>query len=425
MDAAIAAVDPAVLMTRVGTHHEVTTALAVASAVHVIAAGKAAEPMMRGLIPFLHGRPGRRLGVSPAGLAPGLEMAWWAGGHPVPDEGSIAAGGEALRVAQGAATDALLVVLLSGGASALLALPAQGITLADKRDTVKRLLGAGATIGALNCVRKHLSSIKGGHLAASCRGAMLTLALSDVADDDVSVIGSGPGVADPSTFSEALAVLEMHEGTGAYPPAVVARLSAGVGGTVDESPKPGDPRLVRARSLVTGSARDAVDAVVAAAAQRGYRVCRRAGRVTGVARDAAVAWAAWAGRCLDADAGPVCLVSAGETTVQVRGAGRGGRNQEFTLACAQALAQARRDGRELAWASIGTDGVDGPTDAAGAIADTGTLARAAACGAQGARAALDDNNTYDYFRRLGDLVMTGPTATNVGDVQLLLAAPKD
>lgn len=355
----------------------------------------------------------------------GLGADWLVGSHPVPDERSTAAGCAALQRVQEAGPDDLVVVLLSGGASSLLALPAPGISLEDKRDTVRRLLLAGAPIRALNCVRKHLSSIKGGRLAAACRGTMLTVALSDVVGDDLSVIGSGPGMPDPSTYAEALAALERYGGTAVFPRAVVGHLVAGARGEVDESPKPGDVRLSKAHGVVAGGQTDALDAAIVAARQRGYRVHGRPDQVTGEARTAALEWVAWARRCLSADTGPVCLVSAGETTVHVRGTGRGGRNQEFTLAVALAFGQLGQDDRELAWASIGTDGVDGPTDAAGAVADTSTLARAITRGAQPAACALDENNSYDYFRRLDDLVMTGRTATNVGDLQLLLAAEKD
>ena len=341
-----------------------------------------------------------------------------AGGHPIPTTGSEQAGRRALALAASLQADETLVVLLSGGASALMAVPAAGVALDDKRATTDRLLRAGADIHALNTVRKHLSAIKGGWLAASAPGRCRAFAISDVVGDDLSVIASGPTVADSSTFNDALEVLRRFGEEGTYPRAVVTRLANGARGDVPETPKPRDPRLVGASSAVIGGRRDAMDGAVREAQTLGYHVVRIDEPVVGEARIAApshlrsvVARAAGVAR-------PACIVSSGETTVRVVGDGRGGRNQEFALASAGSLASL---GGVAAVASAGTDGVDGPTDAAGAIVDQTTAERARTAGLA-PDAFLDNNNAYAFFAALGDLILTGPTDTNVGDLQIILLA---
>lgn len=341
-----------------------------------------------------------------------------AGGHPVPTGDSERAGRRALALADATRPGEALIVLLSGGASSLMAVPADGVTLDDKRRTTDCLLRAGADIRALNTVRKHLSAIKGGRLAARAQGICRTFAVSDVIGDDLGVIASGPTVPDESTFGDAIAVIERFGGAGAFPPAVVERLRRGAAGEISETPKPGDPCLARSDARVIGGRRDAMTGAARAALALGYHVAVLDDPVVGEARDTAVrqleavlARAGGAGR-------PFCAISTGETTVRVRGGGRGGRNQEFALASVEGLARA---GGAAAAASVGTDGIDGPTDAAGAIADTTSLARARRAGLDPA-AFLDDNDAYAFFRALGDLVTTGPTDTNVGDLQVFLLA---
>jgi hydroxypyruvate reductase len=317
--------------------------------------------------------------------------------------------------------DDLLVVLLSGGGSALMALPADGITLAEKQLAAKRLMEAGADIYELNTVRKHLSAIKGGQLAAACPGAVLTLAISDVVGDDLSVIASGPTVADDSTYADAEAVLARRGLADALVP-VRARLTIGARGEHPETPKTGDPRLRRAVARVIGRQRGAIDGARRAAESLGYHVHVLETPVTGEARVAGAAHLAVIAEAAARLPHPLCVVSAGETTVTVTGRGRGGRNQEFAFAVAEAIDAASTHLRwPVAVASIGTDGIDGPTDAAGAIVDTQTLPRARAAGLT-PRAYLDDNDTYTFFDWLGDLVRTGPTSTNVGDLQVVLIA---
>lgn len=339
------------------------------------------------------------------------------GNHPVPSAESERAGRQALALAASAAADETLVVLLSGGGSAIMAVPADGISLDDKRRTTDRLLKAGADIYALNTVRKHISAIKGGWLAARASAPSRTFAISDVVGDDLSVIASGPTVADATTFEDAVAVLRRFGGLDTYPSSVAARLAGGVRGETPETPAPGDARLARAASVVIGSRMDAMAGAVREAEARGYHVLRLDEPVVGEARVTAPAHLRAAlARAVGLER-PVCIVSTGETTVHVTGHGRGGRNQEFALAAAGVLATL---GVPAAVASAGTDGIDGPTDAAGAVADSTTIARGDAGGIGDPGRFLADNNAYAYFQALGDLINTGPTDTNVGDLQIIL-----
>ncbi len=338
------------------------------------------------------------------------------GAHPVPDAASERAGRAALRFAASAAGDEWLLVLLSGGGSAIMAVPADGVTLEDKQRTSDRLLKAGADIHALNTVRKHISAIKGGQLAAAAPRPSATLAISDVVGDDLSVIASGPTVADPTTFGDALEVLRRFGGWNEFPARVVERLRLGAAGTIAETPKPGDPRLAHATASVIGGRRDAMDGAARAAARRGYRVVRMEEPVVGEARVAAPSHLGAAlARAADASR-PTCVVSSGETVVHVTGSGKGGRNQEFALAAAPFLAASPGT---VAVASVGTDGIDGPTDAAGAIADSSTVARATAASLE-VSPFLANNDAYTFFDRLGDLIRIGATDTNVGDLQIVL-----
>jgi glycerate 2-kinase len=386
--------------------------------VRVVAAGKAAGVMMRtaldaglmverGLIASTHGRSDW-----PASIAT------IAAGHPIPTEASEAAGRAALDLAR-AAADESLVVLLSGGASALLCAPADGVTLADKQATTKLLLEAGASIDELNAVRKHLSAVKGGGLAAAARCEVVTFALSDVVGpvpDDAGVIGSGPTAPDASTWADALDVVTRRGVLAQLPGGVRARLESGARGEIPETPKPGDPRLARAMWHLIGSRLDAMDAARNAAIDRGFSTITIEAPIVGEARDAGPAFVARALEVSRRLPRPVCVVGAGETTVRVVGRGRGGRNQEMALAVASTLAALREP---AAFLSQGTDGVDGPTDAAGGLVDTTTLARAQAAGVDPA-ASLADNDAYHALGRLDDLVRTGPTDTNVGDLQVLV-----
>jgi len=299
-----------------------------------------------------------------------------------------------------------VLCLISGGASALMPLPSAPLTLEQKQKITRRLLRAGATIHEMNAVRKHLSRIKGGQLAKAAWPANVrTLILSDVVGDDPGVIGSGPTVADESTRGDALRILEKY---GIPVPLAALR----------ETPKPGDPEMARSRHVLVGSNREAIRAAALAAKRLGYRTLTLSTSMEGETREIAAAHAAIAREVLSSGhplRPPACLLSGGETTVAVRGRGLGGRNQEFVLAAALALEGAG----PLTILSCGTDGIDGPTDAAGAIADSTTLARAAKRGLD-PRRFLDDNDSYHFFEPLHALIKTGPTGTNVMDIHVFL-----
>ncbi len=416
--AALAAVDAGALLTRALASDDVSRTLARAAALDVVAAGKAAGVMLDAFQKTARREARTVVGIGPPDARPGTAGAeWFDAGHPVPTEGSLRGAGRALAVARATAPGDVLLVLLSGGGSALMAMPADGLTLADKQATVRTLLGAGADIYELNTVRKHLSAIKGGLLAAAAPGSTLTLAVSDVVGDDLSFIASGPTVPDNSTYHQALGVLQRRGGAMAFPPAVVARLEAGAQGLQPETPATGDPRMARVTAAVIGRQRGALDDAGRVARSLGYRVLVVPDPVTGEAREAAVAHVHAVAALVAGSDGPVCVLSAGETTVTVRGRGRGGRNQEFACAAAPHLTSI---GPSVALASLGTDGIDGPTDAAGAVADSTTLERAASCGLPHPEAFLRENDSHSYFDALGDLIRTGPTRTNVGDIQVTL-----
>ncbi len=379
--------------------------------VALLAVGKAASAMAHAFS-NLHRARLTGLVIGTHGGAPdGLE--WRESAHPVPDTRSQQAASAALRLAASLTSADQFVVLVSGGASALMALSDDGVPFADKQVVVTRLLAEGADITALNCVRKHLSAIKGGRLAQACRAPLDAWLLSDVVGDDPSVIGSGPTVPDPTTFRDALDVLDRLGGHARYPRPVIAHLKAGVAGARPETPKPGVD-LTRVTTRVIGSAGRALDGAAALARARGYHVVRRASPVVGEARLAAVEHLAWVRREIGRPGRPVCVLSCGETTVKVLGNGRGGRNQEFALAAALAL-----NGASWSVASVGTDGVDGPTGAAGAWVDGRTLARASQAGVS-AMTYLDGNDSWSFFRAVGGHITTGPTDTNVGDIQFVL-----
>lgn len=399
LTAAIDACDPGRLLTRA------LAASPLPPHVNVLAAGKASAAMLDG---FFHAYAGR---VAQTLVA--------AGAHPVPDQASMESGAKALRLAAQSRTDGVaLVVLLSGGASAMLSAPARGLTAADKMALTRVLLASGLGISDVNCVRKHVSAIKGGQLAAAA-GETMTYAISDVhspIEDDPAVIGSGPTVADPSTFADAVHVLRSRDEWRHVPERARAWLEAGILGYAPETPKPGDARLADARFVLTGSRRDAMAGAAGRARALGYTVVMRDAPIVGEARRAAVGFVRDAAASRAPSGGRVCVVASGETTVRLAtSSGRGGRNQEFALAAATHLGPLG----PCVLASAGTDGVDGPTDAAGAVADSTTLQRAAARGLDG-DAALAGHASYDYFESLGDLIVTGPTGTNVGDVQVML-----
>lgn len=342
-------------------------------------------------------------------------------GHPVPNAAGLAAA-EAVAGALAATTarDRVLL-LLSGGASALLPAPVDGVALADLQAVTENLLRAGAAIGEINAVRKHLSRLSGGQLARLAQPApAVALILSDVVGDPLDVIASGPTAPDPTTYATAQAILARYGLTMQTPPAVLAYLEAGASGRIAETPKPGDPAFANVTNTIVGSNRLAALAAVAEAERLGYNALLLTTFMEGEAREVAKVTAALA-KGIRAHGDPVkppaCVVWGGETTVTVRGQGKGGRNQELALAAALAL----EDLSDVALLALATDGTDGPTDAAGAIVDGDTPERARAAGWDPG-AALADNNAYPLLAAIGALLRPGPTGTNVNDLTVLLVS---
>ena len=417
MRAAVAAVDPVQLVGAALDDSDVRGFIG-DSEVTVVAAGKAAEGMIRGLLTSVDMRIRGGVAVGPAsGMSPPTSFRWYAGGHPIPNDASVEGAREALRLTKEMPAEGCLVVLLSGGASALMASPVPPLTLDDKISTTEVLLSSGVPIHELNCVRKHLSSVKGGALAQASTGRLLTLAISDVVspvEDDPSVIGSGPTVADGTTFADALDIVQRPGIRARIPSRVLDVLERGRRGGIGETLKQ-EGREGASMYRVIGSRQHAMNGAVVAAQALGYSAMHLDEPVVGEAREVggghlARVKDAWQGT------GPACVVSSGETTVTVRGRGRGGRNQELALA---ALEPVRRAGPGVVLASVGTDGVDGPTDAAGAVVAVDSLERARGLGLA-PEVYLANNDAYTFFDALGDLVRTGPTGTNVGDVQVVL-----
>jgi hydroxypyruvate reductase len=336
-------------------------------------------------------------------------------GHPLPDEAGVAGSTRIAQIAAQAGEGDLVLCLISGGGSALLPLPAEPITLAEKQATTQLLLACGATIHEFNCVRKHLSRIKGGQLARlAAPAAVESLLLSDVIGDDLDVIGSGPTAPDGSTFADALAILEKFALVERVPASVRGRIERGVRGDLPETPKAGDPLFRRVRNVLVGNNRLALDAAARRARELGFRTLVLSSEIQGETREIARMHAAIAREIVSTSRpvkAPACIVTGGETTVTLRGDGLGGRNQEVVLAAALEIAGLAN----VVVLSAGTDGSDGPTDAAGAIADGDTLLRN-----PDGRRYLDRNDSYRYFQPLHDLVITGPTNTNVMDVRIFL-----
>ncbi len=339
--------------------------------------------------------------------------------HPVPDEAGEQAARRILSLVQGLGPDDLVIALISGGGSSLLSLPAPGLTLADKQAVNRALLRSGAHIGEMNCVRKHLSAIKGGRLAAAAWPApLVTLLISDVPMDDPATIASGPTVPDPTSFADARAILAKYGIT--EPAAVLRHLERGAAGAEEETPKPGDPRLAHARTAMIATPQMSLEAAAAVARGAGVLPLILGDSIEGEAREVGRVMAAIARQVAlhGQPAPPPCvLLSGGETTVTVRGSGRGGRNVEFLLALAVEL-----DGLPGVFAlAADTDGIDGAEEVAGALVTPDTLARAEARGLR-AKASLADNDGHGFFETLGDQVVTGPTLTNVNDFRAILVS---
>jgi glycerate-2-kinase len=394
-----------------------TTSLGIVRRVFLAGGGKAGRAMGEAALAALGGRVASGVVAVPRGAG------GWVGpvrfveaGHPLPDDGSRAAAREILSLLRNAGEDDLVIALISGGGSAMVSASADGVSAQEEAEVSRLLLSAGADIASLNTVRKHLSAVKGGLPARAARpAAVWALLLSDVPGDDPSVIASGPFSPDPTTYPDAQDALARHGVLDTVPAAVRRHLAAGAAGKIPETPKPGDPAFERVTCAIVGSNRTAMDAAASAAKADRAEVVLLPGFLRGEARDCARAFCA---RLREAAASlppgrTVFLVAGGETTVSVRGSGTGGRSQEFALASAMDLS-----GQEgMAVLAAGTDGIDGPTDAAGAFADGTTCTRAATLGLS-ASASLENNDSCAFFSALGDLVVTGPTGTNVADLAI-------
>jgi len=339
--------------------------------------------------------------------------------HPVPDEAGMRAAGEIVALAKQCGERDLVICVISGGGSALLPLPYDGITLAEKQETTRQLLACGADIKEINAIRKHISRVKGGQLARLVQPATLvTLILSDVIGDPLDSIASGPTAPDQTTFADCLAILEKYDLAGKIPASVARHLQAGASNKIEDTPKPGDPALARTYNCIVGSNWEAVVAAKNHAGKLGYNPLILSTFIEGETRDVARVHAAIAKEVQKTGnpiAKPACIISGGETTVTIRGDGLGGRNQEFVLAAAMDI----RGMENTVVLSAGTDGTDGPTDAAGAIADGATIDRANQMNLK-ALTYLQNNDSYHYFEKLNDLLKTGPTNTNVMDIRIML-----
>ncbi len=433
--AALHAVDPAAAVRRYlqVTEGELRVAgqnwpLAQLERIWLLSAGKAAVPMAEAAVALLGAHLATGIVVTKYEHATGSTLPQRVqvieAGHPVPDEAGRRGAAAMLELLAESSPRDLVLALLSGGGSALLPLPVPGVTLPELQTTTELLLRSGATIAELNAVRKHLSRLKGGQLArAAAPAPLVALILSDVVGDPLDVIASGPTVPDPTTYAEAWAVLGRYGLRSEVPATVSTHLRAGLAGERPETPKPGAPLFEQVYNQLIGSNRQAALAAVETARRLGYHALLLTTFVEGEAREVAQVAAALAKgirRHGDPLKPPACLVWGGETTVTVRGAGKGGRNQELALAAAQALA----GWENVAVMALATDGTDGPTDAAGAVIDGSTVRRARELGLD-PQAALKQNDAYPLLAATGDLLRLGPTGTNVNDLLVILVGAED
>jgi len=388
--------------------------------VYVVGAGKASAAMAAAVEDILgHRVSGGSINVKYGHACSLKHVALIEAGHPVPDDRGEAGAHAIRKLLAGAGEQDLVLCLLSGGGSALLPLPDEGLTLADKQATIQVLLACGATIHEINTIRKHTSRIKGGWLARAGHPAtMISLIISDVVGDDLDIIASGPTVPDPGTFEDCMAIVRKYTIEDRLPPVVMQYLAQGAVGEREETPKPGDPVFEKVQNLIVAGNREALSAAKAKAESLGYTTLVLSAMFEGETRDVARFHASIAQEVVASGhpiCAPACILSGGETTVTLSGTGLGGRNQEFVLACVPLL----EGSDNMVLMSAGTDGTDGPTDAAGAIMDDMTGERARQKGLD-AVAYLENNDAYHYFDQLGDLFKTGPTQTNVMDLRIIL-----
>jgi glycerate 2-kinase len=390
--------------------------------VYVVGGGKAGATMAQGLEAILgEWLTGGAVTVKYGHLAPVTRVTLYEAGHPIPDAAGKRGAAAIMNLAQQAGANDLVLCLLSGGGSALLPAPIAGISLAEKQQVTGLLLECGASIDEINVIRKHLSALKGGQLARLVAPAtLITLVLSDVVGDRLDSIASGPTVPDPSTYQDCLAIAARYNLLDRLPASVRAHVQRGQSEAYPDTPKAGDAAFTHCQTVVVGSNRLALHAARDTARALGYETLILSASIQGETREIARMHAAIAQEIRQSGAPlapPACVISGGETTVTLRGRGKGGRNQEFVLAAAPDIAGLER----VVVLSGGTDGTDGPTDAAGAIADGQTVARARTMGLEPEQF-LRQNDSYHFFAALGDLLITGPTGTNVMDIHLLLIA---
>lgn len=422
--AALKAVDPYILTLRYadlirtvyhnGNYHKLL----------LVAFGKAAYPMAKAVSDIAVDLPIQGVVITKYGHTPraaGLNnVKIYEAAHPVPDNLSVQATEKVLEILKNADRRTLVVCLISGGGSSLLVAPQQGISLADKQETTRLLLNAGANIQELNAVRKHISAIKGGRLAETAFPAgILSLILSDVIGDPLDVIASGPTTPDPTTFQDALNVIGRYHLTRKIPVNVLDILQRGCTGEIPETPKAGNQVFTHVQNIVIGGNMGAIEAARTEAIRRGYEASIVSATLQGEARLVGASLAQQAVAALQrlerSSSKRICMICGGETTVTVGGRGLGGRNMELALAFAKEAAGAEG----IALLSAGTDGTDGPTDAAGAFADAKTISMAAARGLS-PDAYLEENDSYNFFKAIDGLFITGPTGVNVMDIQIIL-----
>jgi hydroxypyruvate reductase len=395
--------------------------LSMISRIFVVGAGKASAPMAKAVETILGDRINKGIIVVKYGYGLSLNrIDLIEAGHPVPDENGLAGARKIAGLLVSCTENDLVISLISGGGSALLPLPAQGISLADKKKVTDGLLKCGADIHELNTVRKHLSISKGGGLAKTAYPAtVINLMLSDVIGDDMDVIASGPFVPDSSTYIDTINIIDKYGIRHEMPATVISRLSEGAEGSIPETPKSGDPIFERVTNTIIGSNILACKAAREEASSAGYNSVILSSMSEGDTTEIARAHIAIARETLLLDnpaKPPACIISGGETTIIVKGSGMGGRNQEFALVAAKEISGMDKN---IVVLSGGTDGTDGPTDAAGGVVDTGTAARGNEKGLN-IDTYLDSNDSYNYLKQTGDLLITGPTRTNVMDVRILL-----
>jgi len=388
--------------------------------IFIIGMGKASAAMAKAIEDLLGNRiKGGMVNVKYGHTVPLKIVRANEAGHPVPDQAGLAGTNQILRLLKQTGQKDLVICLISGGGSALLPCPAEGITLEDKQRVTKALLDCGATIHEINALRKKISKVKGGRLARLVYpSTLISLILSDVIGDNLDSIASGPTVPDKTTFADCLSILEKHKIHGEIPISILQYVERGCHGDVEETPKADDPIFVRTQNVIIGSNKQALSAAKEKADNLGYNALILSSFIEGETTEVAKVHAAIAKEILSTGnpvGRPSCVVSGGETTVKIKGGGLGGRNQEFALAAAIAI-----DGLEkVVMLSAGTDGTDGPTEAAGAIADGSTIRRSKELGMVAGKY-LRENDSYNFFKPLGDLIITSPTNTNVMDLRIIL-----